>query len=181
MVKNFKKSMLEKKQTNEKSPAEQTKNARKARVSIVRQKHKRVLNRISENMGKPGKRASIKQAMIDEGYSESYAKSGLFQKTKGWGELTESFLPDEELAKTHRELLRNQNWRARDSALEMAYKLKKKYTADITIENKYAKFTDEELEKMMEESLISMISHDRSGTIARIVKQILEKHNAFKT
>lgn len=212
------------KQKNEEQLRKQTASARKIKEGAVRLKHKRVLNKISENIGKSDKKTSVRQALIDEGYSESYADSGQFQKTKTWSELVEYFFPDEELAKTHRELLNKMNvehcefpkdendksiieaisgfgfrvvkivrgnmckrayfsimdGNVAAKALDMAYKLKKKYGADITIKNELENLTYEELEDRLEKAIIDLISHDRSKIIARITKNVLEENNAFE-
>ena len=71
--------------------------------------HKKVLNNISENLGKKGKGnrgVSIKQAMLDKGYSESYANSGQIKKTRSWNILMSDVLNDEFLMKEHMELFR---------------------------------------------------------------------------
>ena len=53
-------------------------------------KHKRVLKKISVNIGKG---MSLKRAMKEEGYSESYADSGHIKDTKSWEDLLEQNLP----------------------------------------------------------------------------------------
>lgn len=68
--------------------------------------HKIILKHISGNLGKPkkGKRNSLKQNMIDQGYSESYADSGQIKKTRSWAVLMKEELNDEFLMKEHKEL-----------------------------------------------------------------------------
>ncbi len=142
-----------------------------------------------ENVGKTGRKKSLTEAAIGEGYSPKYAKSGRLTSTKSWAELMEDFLPDDVLLEGHRELHdkieiqkfifpkgvsdkkiieiiesfgfrvmkidKYENWKrayypiletnARRSALDMAYKLKKKY-GDIIVTHKYDELSDEELE-----------------------------------
>ena len=43
--------------------------------------------------------------MKEEGYSDSYSDSAGTVHTKSWDELMEEFLPDNELAQHHKELL----------------------------------------------------------------------------
>ncbi len=75
----------------------------------VKPQHKVVFRNLSENLGKKGKGkgnrgVSIKKAMMDKGYSESYAESGQIKKTKSWAVLVEEFLGDEFLLQQHEEL-----------------------------------------------------------------------------
>lgn len=72
---------------------------KKTKLGIVALKHKRVL----DNVGKSKK--SRYQAMIDEGYSPSYAKKGGVGKTKSWEKLLEERLNDEKLSHIHQQLL----------------------------------------------------------------------------
>ena len=44
-----------------------------------------------------------KEAMIKANHSLSYSESGQILKTKGWQELMEKYLPDNDLAKVHQE------------------------------------------------------------------------------
>jgi len=46
---------------------------------------------------------SMKQAMIDLGYSESYAHSGQLKKTSTWQKLMRKYLPDKKLVKVIKE------------------------------------------------------------------------------
>jgi len=46
----------------------------------------------------------MEEAMLEEGYSPSYAKSGHIKDTESWGELLDEHLPDSDLAKGLREL-----------------------------------------------------------------------------
>lgn len=63
-------------------------------------KHAKVLKKTSENLGK-GKKPSIEQAAKDEGYSESYARSGQITKTKSWKQMLDHYLPEDKLLKIH--------------------------------------------------------------------------------
>lgn len=60
-------------------------------------KHAKVLEKLKENVGKCGKKGSIKEAIMDAGYSESYAENGSLLKTKAWEELIEEHLKDEDV------------------------------------------------------------------------------------
>lgn len=69
------------------------------KVPVVAIKHKQVLDKMSENLGKEGKTGTIKEAMVDAGYSESYAESGHIGSTKTWESLMEKYFNDEDVAK----------------------------------------------------------------------------------
>jgi len=86
---------------------------------IVAIKHKAVLDNLVKNAGKGGK-STMTKAMIDAGYSKSYAEKGKIQKTKSWGEIMEEYLPDDEIADTHQKLLKAKQIRQ----LNFNYKLK---------------------------------------------------------
>lgn len=148
-----------------------------------------MLNEISEVIGKPDYRRQIANIYKKYGYSDSYIDSGQIKNTKAWNDLMDIYLPDEQLAIHHKELLnavkighyvfpasesdeeiketiesyglpclkikKNLQWKrayysipntdAKRHALDMAYKLKKKY-GDLTITHKFSELTDEELE-----------------------------------
>ena len=75
-------------------------------MSSAKERQSGVLRRISANLGKKRKNAgSVKQAAIEMGYSESYAKSGQLQKTKMFQKLLAEYISDDELAKEHKVLL----------------------------------------------------------------------------
>lgn len=81
------------------------KKPKRQRNGIVALKHKMVLDNIAKNLGKSSK-PNMYQAMIDAGYSHSYAKSCCqLTETKNWIELTEKYLPDNLLATTHNDLM----------------------------------------------------------------------------
>lgn len=134
------------------------------------ERHKLLKKKIAENGGRLGK------ALKDLGYSENYQKSpDKFRKTKSWQELMNQDLPDDLLAKKHRELLnkkevvtRNNNEtkqidvvetgqldaNAVRAGLDMAYKLKGHYAPEkhenrITIEERMRKLTPEELDDVI--------------------------------
>lgn len=69
------------------------------------ERHKLIVKDLSGNIGKGKKRKSLKQTMIDKGYSESYADSGHIKKTRSWDELMKVVLNDEMLAEKHEALL----------------------------------------------------------------------------
>lgn len=95
-------------------------------MSKLRQK--RVLEKIVGNRGKtPG------EAMREVGFSKAYSKNPKqMMSTKSWNELLEEELPDDELLKVHKGLLKDKNWKARDNGLDKAYKLKGKYAPEKT-------------------------------------------------
>lgn len=75
----------------------------------VKIQHRVVLNNLSDNLGKKGKGkgnrgVSIKKAMMDKGYSESYAESGQIKKTRSWDILMKDVLNDEFLVEQHMKL-----------------------------------------------------------------------------
>lgn len=161
------------------------------KLGAVAIKHKAVLEKIEENMGKPGKKGTVEEAMKECGYSESYARNGQLKDTRTWDQLMEEYLPDAEIAKHHKQLLHmsrvdhfpysraipdeeiielireigcepkriahgdtaNQIWYfapdaiAKKNALDMAYKLKKRYDNTITLKGKLSTASDEEIEE----------------------------------
>jgi hypothetical protein len=98
-------------------------------------------------MVRKGTKMTKKQAMIDAGYSESYATSGGHKKKKSWNQLLEESLPDEFLVKKHRELLLSK---------ELAYFIFPK------------SMDDEEIEEKMVEAGVRMIviQHSDKGKMA---------------
>lgn len=67
------------------------------------ERHKLVLKRISENLGKG---MSLGEAMRKEGYSESYANNPQqLRETRSWTTLLKEELSDGELMKVHKSLL----------------------------------------------------------------------------
>ena len=57
-------------------------------------RQKKLAEYMAKNIG-----ISMKQAMIDLGYSESYAHSGQIKKTSTWQRLMKKYLPDKKLVK----------------------------------------------------------------------------------
>ena len=134
-------------------------------------RHRKVLKNISENVGKGGQKKSVQAILKEAGYSESYARSGHIKETKSWQNLLDGELPDNLLLKTHKGLLGSKDWRARDSALDKAYKLKKRYGRDYVAINPYKELSDEELEECMEDSLVSLLSSIPNEDIGRLVEK----------
>jgi len=112
-------------------------------------RHKAVLDHLSGNVGND---KTVEEAMIKQGYSESYAKSGHIKDTKTWEQLMEDYIPDSELAKVHQEGLKatkangKPEYFARHKYLDSAYKLKKRYDNTITIKGKLSGLSDDEIE-----------------------------------
>ena len=114
--------------------------------TIIRPKHREVLKKMVENVG-----LSRTEAMKQVGYSEHYAENGNVAKTDSWEELMKNYIPDELLAKRHKELLNKRevfrvfnhttgeyekeladtpDTNAVKAGLDMGYKLKGKYAAE---------------------------------------------------
>lgn len=72
---------------------------------MAKERAKKLIKRISGLAKKNIRKVSVKQEAINVGYSESYADSGLFKKTKTWQELLNQYLPKEKLAIRHGELV----------------------------------------------------------------------------
>lgn len=71
-------------------------------------RHLVVFKEISGNISKEGKPKSIKQAMKDAGYSDSYAESSTHMvRTKGFKALLDKYIPEELVTKTHLELMKS--------------------------------------------------------------------------
>lgn len=79
-------------------------------VGVVVTKHSRVITKAlngessKKNLGK-SRRKSVYEAMIEEGYSESYARSGQIKDTKSWTRLSGDRLHDDKLTNIHSQLL----------------------------------------------------------------------------
>lgn len=71
---------------------------------VVALKHKMVIKSLNKKLGK-GEKATMTKAMMENGYSQSYAESGQITKKKTWKQLMEHFLPDSLIAEKHHELL----------------------------------------------------------------------------
>ena len=103
-------------------------------------KQKLAASKLQETAG------NVSKAMKLAGYSKSSAKDPQrLTRSKGWQELMEKYLPDKKLLKVHKELLENNDWRARDAGLDKAYKVKGRY-ADPKIQIG----ASEELEKVLD-------------------------------
>ena len=76
-------------------------------VGEKKPKHEKTLRQkqLAKNLLCENVRTSRQKAMIDAGYSPSYAATSNIKKTKTWTELMNEFLPEDLLAKTHNELL----------------------------------------------------------------------------
>lgn len=99
------------------------KKPKKRGSSIVALKHKMVLDNMTKNISNCKQKNSLYKAMIDAGYSHSYARSCTnMTETKNWIELTEKYLPDNLLATTHNDLM---------IAKKLEYTL---FDADVSIE-----------------------------------------------
>lgn len=71
---------------------------------------------------------SMKQAMLEEGYTERSASSGLVARTEGWQLLVEQCMSDQTLLSEHKKvLLQDDDLTNKMRAVETAYKIKKKY------------------------------------------------------
>lgn len=113
---------------------------------IIRPRHREVLKKMVKN-GEITKA----EAMREVGYKEGYILDGNINKTDSWQELMRKYLPDEFLAKKHKELLNKRevkrvfnpeigefidietnqvDTQAVARGLDMGYKLKGKYTAE---------------------------------------------------
>lgn len=88
---NQKKSV--KAQEVEKKPKTKEKKETPVRPTVVL-RNKKILEDI-------GKGKSLTQAAVDNGLSESYARSGALGKTKSWKQLLDHFLPEDKLLKVH--------------------------------------------------------------------------------
>lgn len=76
----------------------------KRATGIVALKHRKVINSALDK--KDGKqRKSLYQTLIDEGYSESYARGGHIKKSKTWQALTEERLNEDKISNIHAELI----------------------------------------------------------------------------
>lgn len=143
--------------------------SKKRKKPTFRQKN--AFQKIVENGG------NVSKGMLDAGYSEATAKTPTkLTESKGWNTLTEKYLPDEDLAKIHKELLNKKETyikknnktgkieiiktgeidsQAVRAGLDMAYKLKGKYsTQKIGFIDENEHLTDEELQEELDKLLI---------------------------
>lgn len=78
--------------------------------------------------------SSLTSAMKQAGYSDSTAqRTNKLTATKGWQELMDTYLPDEELAAKHRAFLNSEREEIGVKALDMAYKARGNYAPDKTL------------------------------------------------
>lgn len=77
---------------------------KKKAMGIVAIKHRAVLTNLTKKVEKGGKN-TLKQAMLDAGYSERYATNQNITTKKTWKQITDEYLDDNELGKGHNELL----------------------------------------------------------------------------
>lgn len=117
--------------------------------------------------------------MRDLGYSESYAKSAHLFRTKSWQTLVDEQLPDELLAKVHKELLHQKEWRARDAALDMAYKLKGRYRDTHEIKHELSELSDEELEAKLAEEINELL-RELIRTEPKLIRDLMREGNMIK-
>lgn len=86
-------------------------------------KQKLVASKLVENGGNLGK------AMIAAGYSPATAKTPQkLTESKGWQELMKIYLPDEMVLACHNKLIKSENEMVRLGALNLAYKVKGKFS-----------------------------------------------------
>ena len=129
----------------------------KTKGKKVNIRHRKILQNMVANGGK-GK--SMPDTMRDAGYSEAYIRSNKIKDTKSLNDLVAECMPDEKLIEKHNQLLNKEEFLGRRKtgqphsdvkfALDMAYKLKKKY-GDITIQHKFGEFSDAEIEDRIAE------------------------------
>lgn len=96
---------------------------RKALDMATKLRHRRVFKHVVEEGRKLG------EAIKMEGYSDAVATAPTkITKTRSWKELVDEYLSDELLTKTHNELIKNKDANIRTRAVEMGYKVKKRYS-----------------------------------------------------
>lgn len=113
-------------------------------INLLRQR------RLSKLIAEDGGKSPIGKLMKRAGYSDEYATNPQkLRKTKSWQQLMEQYIPDDLLARKHKELLNKQevvvigkkgeretvmtgvpDANAVGKGLDMAYKLKGKYTPE---------------------------------------------------
>ena len=101
---------------------------------------------------------SVHSAMKEVYKSTTAENPKTLTQSKGWNQLLEEYISDDELAKVHKGLLKNKDWRARDAGLEKGYKLKGRYapekvehSGDITLDDKTKSIALELLKKIKDE------------------------------
>lgn len=129
---------------------------------VARVQQKRVLLTMMTNKALSDKKGTIKEALAETGVSSS-----VLYGNEEWHNLLEEFLPDVLIAAKHRELLEKRqvyisknkktgeieciptgeiDAKAVTSALDMSYKLKKRYDTTITVRGGISALSDDELE-----------------------------------
>ncbi len=111
-------------------------------------RQKKLMSKISENLGKP-----LGEAMREVGYSEEYANNPQqLTRTTGWKELTEQLLPDESLLQRLKQVINNKNDNIAIKGLDTAFKVKGRYAPEKhIIEDPYADMSDDEIFQKIEE------------------------------
>lgn len=139
----------------------------KNKNTVVNERHRRLLKRISDNLGNG---MSFGETMRLEGYSKSYSENpSQLLSTASWQDLTQEQIPDELLVKILKDLLHHKDWRARSDALDKAFKIKGKYKEKIEVKNKYSHITDEKLNETQEVIIDELVR--------RRVEKIIGKNN----
>jgi len=139
---------------------------------------KQVFNKIVENVRKGGK-VNVGRAMLESGYSESTSKHPeKLLNSKGWGDLTEKYLPDKLLFERVYELINGNEWRERAAGLDMALRIKGRYKlAELTTvinninsmqTNKVEPISDEKFDEIM-------MSYAEKNRLKILEKEELEK------
>ena len=85
---------------------------------------------LRDNPSKP-----VGKAMLDAGYSRrsAVAPTQNLLSSDGWKELVAKYLPQEDIAKVHRQMLHNKDWRANSDAIDKYYKITGKYQQDADV------------------------------------------------
>ena len=95
-----------------------------------------------------GEKISISKEMLKVGYSKNTSKQpGKVTKSDGWAELMDKYLPDKDLAKVHKQLLKHKDWRAKDAGLDKGYKVKGKYAPEKVEVTEKVEVDEKELKK----------------------------------
>lgn len=104
----------------------------------ITQRQKRLVHKISENLGK-----SMGDAMREVGYSEEYANNPQqLTRTKGWKDLSEQLLPDANLLQRLKRIINNKNDNIAIKGLDTGFKIRDKYAPQkIQIEDPYSEMS----------------------------------------
>lgn len=99
-------ALEEDKEIADEQDGEPIKAKKKKHTGIVAVKHRRLYEKVIEGKaGKDGKSKSLYQIMIDEGYSEAYARSGGIKKKKNWQALIDERLHEDKISNVHSTLI----------------------------------------------------------------------------